>query len=77
MSLRQRAWSIHLILKRAGRVVRIKGVMLDGELQESTGLLDEQIDLKCRPQGGAKCSKVIYLHLYYMLLFTHIRASGG
>lgn len=71
MSLRKWAWSVHLILKRAAGVVRVKGVMLNGELQESTGLLDEQINLKCRPQGGDKCSAPRLFISVCMLVYTH------
>lgn len=71
MPLRQWARSIHLIPKRAAGVVRVKGVMLDGELQESTGLLDEQIDLKCSPQGGDRCSAPRLFISQHTLVGTH------
>lgn len=44
--------------------------MLDGELQESAGLLNEQIDLRCRPQEGDRCS--VWEDIYHMtFMFTH------
>lgn len=77
MSLRQRARAVHLILKQAGGIVGVKGVVLDGKLKESTGLLDEQIDLKCKPQGGAKCSAQKLFSSLHALVYTHAHVSRG